>query len=162
MAAGDPIMAADYAGIRAATIDLILCRLLATGAQALAVGTNAINFPTEEFDPWNIHAAGTPSRITPQRAGYYRFEGGVFFANSATVEACWIRKNGVTNIPSGQREGTVAAANARGQRAGATVYMNGITDYVELCADAGAAISTNQSAQFSSWLECWYTGRPLP
>lgn len=159
MAAGDPILAADYANIRAATIDLILCRLTATATQVLAAGGVALNFAGEDFDPYNIHAAGTPSRITPAKAGYYRFEGGAFYGSTAAVCATWIRKNGVTNVASGQREGTTAAANARGQRAGALVYMNGTTDYVELIADPNAATSSNQSAQFTSWFECWFTGR---
>jgi hypothetical protein len=159
MPAGDPILAADYALIRKATIDLIVCRVSASGTQTLASGGVAINFSVEDFDPYNIHAAGTPSRITPAQAGYYRFEGGAYYGSTAAVCATWLRKNGVTNIPSGQREGTTAAANARGQRSGATVYMNGTTDYMELMGDPSAATITNQSAQFSSWLECWFTGR---
>lgn len=159
MAAGDPILAADFALMRRATIDLIIVRLAANATQALALGTNVINFAVEDFDPYNIHSVGNPSRITPVQAGYYRFEGGVYLGSSATVEAVWIRKNGTLSIPSGQREAAPSAATQRGLRAGALVYMNGTTDYVELCVDPGAAISTNQSVQFSSWLEGWFTGR---
>lgn len=159
MAAGDPILAADYAGIRRATIDLILCRVSASGTQALASGGTAISFSVEDYDPYNIHSAGAATRITPATPGYYRFEGGAYIGSTANIIATWLRKNGATNIPSGQRSGAPAAATQIGQRAGSTVYMNGTTDYMELIMDPAGAISTNQSLQFSSWLECWFHGR---
>ena len=160
MAAGDPILAADYAGIRRATIDLILCRIRQSATQSIPNNVaTAINMDAEDFDPFNIHAAGTPSRITPTQAGYYRFEGGAYMSPISTVWDVGIWKNGSTQIASGQRE-TAGGAQA-GRRAGALVYMNGTTDYVEVqvLQASGAAVNTNASARFASWLECWFTGR---
>lgn len=159
MAAGDPILASDYAQIRRGTIDLILCRLEASGTQSLAAGGTAINFSVEAYDPQNIHAAGSPSRITPVVAGYYHFQGAAYFAANTNQDAAWLRKNGTTAIMSGNRLPAPAAGSAIGLMVHATVYMNGTTDFMELMGDPGGTILTNQSAQFSSFLECYYTGR---
>jgi hypothetical protein len=160
MPAGDPILAADYAVIKLATKDLITCRVRQSAATALASGTNAVPFDTEDFDPYNIHNPSVnTSRFTPTQPGYYRCEGGVYFATSTFVQATWWRKNGTTSYPSGQREGTAAATNVRGQRAGVSVYLNGSTDYMELCCDPGVASNTSVSVQFTSWAEIWFMGR---
>lgn len=160
MAAGDPILAADYAGIRLGTIDRPTVKLAVTGTQALASGGTAIQFTAETWDPYNFHDnAVNTSRITPTKAGYYTFIGGVYFASSATVEAVWLKQNGTTTFPSGQREGTPSAATQRGLLVHGSLWMNGTTDYVEMFGDPGAAINTNQSSHFSSFLECWHQGR---
>jgi hypothetical protein len=160
MGAGDPILASDYAGIKLATIDRPVCRLVASGTISLSSGGTAITFTTEDFDPYGYHSTSSnTSRITPTKAGYHTFRGGAFIASSANVEAVWLKKNGSTVIPSGQREAAPSAANARGLLCFATVYMNGTTDYIEMIADPSGTVNTNQSAQFSSFLECDFAGR---
>lgn len=161
MAAGDPILAADYAGIRFGTIDQIYCRLVASGVQALVAGGTALTFTAEDYDPYGMHSqVSNTSRITPPRAGMYRMSGVAFIASTANTCAAWFRKNNANNRPSGQREAPPASAGARGLvLATYTDFFNGTTDYVELVADPGGSINTNQSAQFSGMMECWYTGR---
>lgn len=160
MAAGDPIYATDYAGIRSATIDAILCRVRQTVVQPITSGTpTGITMDVEDFDPFNIHnPAANTSRITPTTPGYYRFDGGVYLGSAgANAWDAAIAKNG-TAVQSGARETLTGIA---GRLAGATLYMNGTTDYAELQVNqgSGAAVNTNSSSRFSSWLECRYTGR---
>jgi hypothetical protein len=163
MAAGDPILAADYALIKLATIQLPVIRMVNSVSQALASGGTAIAFASEVFDTANVHNTGSnTTRVTPTNAGYWRFAGGVYFATNTTIEAVWLRLNGVTTIASGQREGAIAVTTQRGLLADALQFMNGTTDYIELIGDPGAAINTNQSQHFSCWLEGYYLGRQAP
>lgn len=160
MAAGDPILAADYAGIRLATIDRPMVRLTQSAAQAIVAGGTAITFLTEDWDPYGYHnTAANQSRITPTRAGYHTIKGGVAFAATATVCAVWLRKNGATAIASGQREPITGGATARLLLCQADIYFNGTTDYVEMMGDPAASINTNNSLQFSCFLEAGFTGR---
>jgi hypothetical protein len=160
MAAGDPIYAADYLQIRRGTIDKIVCRVVASGTQTLASGGTAINFTSEDYDPYALHdTAVNPSRITPKVAGYYDCRALGFIGSTANVVGVWLRTNGANNKPSGQREAAPAAANARGLLALGRFYFNGSTDYLELMMDPSGAVATNQSAQFSCALELAYDGR---
>jgi hypothetical protein len=162
MAAGDPILAADYAGIRRGTIDGILCRVRQTVAQSVANNTDTpITMDVEDFDPFSLHSTSSnTARITPNVAGYYDVRGGAFLASTAAVWDAAIWKNGATQIPSGSRD-TAGTATQSGRLAVAYVYCNGSTDYVELHVTqvTGAALNTNVSSRFSSWLELRYTGR---
>jgi hypothetical protein len=160
MAAGDPILAADYALIKLATIQRPIFRMVNAVSQALASGGTPINFATEVFDTTNVHNTGSnTSRVTPTNAGYWRFAAGAYMALNANINAAWIRLNGVTALASGQRESTPVGSNARGLLCDVIQFMNGTTDYVELIADPGAVINSNQSQQFSCWLEGYYLGR---
>lgn len=159
MAAGDPILAADYAQIRRGTIDKLMCRVRQAATSSQAAGT-PVTFDTEDWDPFAFHSTSVnTSRITPSVAGYYRFTGQVYMAGTTGALAAWLRKNGATAIPSGQRDGGSPTSQVRSAEADAQVYCNGTTDYVEILVDAAATVSTQVSSQFASYLECTYEGR---
>lgn len=162
MPAGDPILAADYLGIRRATIDGVLVRVRQIVAQSIPTGTTtAVLMDTEDFDPFSLHStASNTSRITPNLAGYWEFNGAVFLgATTAGAVDAAIFKNTTTQIPSGSRYGF--NAQAQGMPALAKVYMNGTTDFVDIQvthASAGA-VNTNVSLRLSSFLEGRFLGR---
>lgn len=159
MAAGDPILASDYAGIRRGTIDKLMCRIRQSVVSSQAAGS-AVTFDVEDWDPFSFHNTGAnTSRITPTTPGYYRFNGTIYMAGTTGALAAWLRKNGVTAIPSGERDGGSPTSQVRSGSANAQVYCNGTTDYVEIMIDAAATVSTQVSAQFASYLECTFEGR---
>lgn len=163
MGAGDPIFAADYAGIRRGTIDMPVCSMVATGTIALASGGTPITFAGEDFDPYGFHSTvSNTSRITPTFAGYYFVNGEAYFAGNTNQNAAWVRKNGATAIPSGNRQSTPGVAGTRSNPVHRLIFFNGTTDYVELIGDPQGAVNTAQSIQFSSYFEVFYTGRILP
>jgi hypothetical protein len=162
MPAGDPILAADYLGIRRGTIDNLICRIrMATAGQSIANNTTtAVNMDTEDFDPYSFHSTSSnTSRITPTVAGYYDVRGGVYMASATAVWDVAIAKNG-TPIQSGQRD-TAGTSIQSGRKAAAYVYCNGTTDYVEIVVTqvTGAALVVNSSLRFAPWLEARFTGR---
>lgn len=158
--AGAPLAVSEFLTLVDKTINKPVCRLVASGQQALPDNTaTAINFTTEDVDTHGFHDnAVNPSRITPTRAGWYTVRGTVFFETQATpvISAAWIRKNGATNLPPAGRD--VPGTQAFSRDSAALVAFNGTTDYVELIAqqDSAGADNTNQSSQFSSVLECIY------
>lgn len=164
MSAGDPILAADYAGIRRGTIDGILCRLRQSVAQSIPNNAStAVTFDVEDFDPFNLHSTTVnTTRITPTQAGYYEVRGGVSMALMSAVTAVWdvaIGKTGVS-FASGDRD-MASATQTMNKLATSTVYMNGTTDYIELYIqhNSGAAINTSVAARFASFLEARFLGR---
>lgn len=162
MAAGDPILAADYLGIRRATIDNSLVRIRQVAAQSIPTGvTTAILMDTEDFDPFALHSTvSNTSRITPNLAGYWEFSGSVFLgATTAGAVDAAIFKNTTTQIQSGTRMGF--NAQAQGLPARAIVYMNGTTDFVDLQVThaSAAAVNTNVSLRLASFLEGRFLGR---
>lgn len=138
-------------------------RIVATGTQALADNTlTAITFSaTDDID---THAQHNPSsnntRVTPNVAGYYRFEGNVWFDGQTTpvFNDTHFRLNGVTSLASGG--GGQGSTGAQAFPCSATQLMNGTTDYVELMArqNSAGADSTLQTAQLSSVIEWHYLG----
>lgn len=140
-------------------------RITVTGTQALADNTQvAIQFPTDDIDTHNQHdPAVNNTRVTPNVAGYYRFDGAIFFneqTTPASIDANF-RKNGVTNLPSGGRmPGSATIASAIFLTL--VVAMNGSSDYIEAMGrqDSAGADTTHQSAQFSSFMQ-WEYLRPL-
>lgn len=114
----------------------VACVLSQTGAGvSCPTGTaTAVPFDTEVTDPDDLHAAGTPSRITAKVAGVYTMTGQIVFAAHATGRrALQIRLNGATIIGNVQ-EPAVADAGAGNALAVEAQYPLAVNDYIELLA----------------------------
>lgn len=82
-----------------------------------------VTFDTEEYDTNNNFAS---SRFTPNVAGYYVFNAGVTFT-SGVLQVASLYKNGVE-----YKRGNYAANNTNTEIVFGQVYLNGLTDYVEI------------------------------
>jgi hypothetical protein len=134
---------------------------VASGAQSIPHNTaTAIAFTTEDIDTNGFHDTVTNnSRITPNKAGYYRLTGVVMMAGRSdwTYIQAGVNKNG-TAVPPHNRVGPNANNTVRAVDVDVIQSANGSTDYFELVAlhvnTGAAAVNTNQSSQFSSVFEC--------
>jgi hypothetical protein len=106
----------------------------------------------EDFDTNNCFSTAN-SRFTPTVAGYYQFNGVLYFSGTGSYTGCTVFKNGVANISG-------SATNANSGEVISTVscilYLNGTTDYVELYGFsvlvAGTGTFTATSTRFSGAL----------
>lgn len=120
--------------------------------QSIGSGTyTKLQFPTEGFDTASCFDNATNYRFTPNVAGYYQLNAGVYFASAGTPLILPVYKNGALFIESG-RVSTGSAGNTLG--ASALVYANGSTDYFEMYAyaSAGSTVGSNLALFF------WFTG----
>ena len=110
-----------------------IAQYMQTSAQAIAATTmTSITWPTPVYDSYGGYAAGTPTRYTPQVAGWYLAIGNVAFAaNAVGARAAQFAKNGATVV--NQIAGTNATASFNSVL-GVTslINCNGTTDYFEL------------------------------
>jgi hypothetical protein len=109
-------------------------RAYASSHGSIATGTDtrfAANAEDFDSDGWLDTTSGNKARYTPQRAGYYRFSGGINFSTTlaaARFGLMYLAKNGSRASLIGQTPPAVA-----GTMTGSDVlYMNGTTDYAEL------------------------------
>ena len=123
-----------------------------SSAQTISSNTwTKLSFQTEEFDTASCFDAASTYRFTPNVAGYYQLYGGIAVATSSTYMYLQFYKNGsgykvVLNSP---------AALIAGASGSILVYLNGLTDYVELYAylATGQALTANlQSTYFQGAL----------
>ncbi len=162
VASGAVINASTINDIIRATLNRPTGRLVASGAQALADNTQvAILFSTEAFDSANFHSTSSDtSRVTPSKAGQYRFSATGFFESQASPVFSDVnfRFNGTTHLAPAERVGVPPAGSAFSLACTVLIEMNGTTDYIELMMrqDSGGADNTNQSVQYSSVLEWEY------
>lgn len=90
-----------------------------------------LQFNTETFDTNSNYDPTTNYRFTPTVEGYYQINGNISFGGAASGYAqIAIYKNGTVNcngsgIPNNTNVGGMVCA-------GAVIYLNGSTDYVEL------------------------------
>lgn len=123
----------------------------------------ALTWTTEAIDTDGQHDPVTnTSRITPNLAGYYRFDV-CYYSEAAATPANMdvsVRKNGTGTIASGNR--VVGATIANSVSGWTMLDMNGDTDYVEFLAfqDSAGAELTNVSSRFTSFCT-WQYLRPL-
>lgn len=104
----------------------------ATSAQSISSGTwTKVQFNNELFDTASAYDNSTNYRFTPQVAGYYQVDAGVYInGSSITQSGINIYKNGSSHktgtflYPSSTNDTAVAATGL--------VYLNGSTDYIEL------------------------------
>ena len=97
-----------------------------TGVASATQTKVALN--VEDFDTNNCFNTAN-SRFTPTVAGYYQFNGILYFNGTGSYTGCSIFKNGslavsgsTTNANTGEVFSSVSAL----------IYLNGTTDYVEL------------------------------
>lgn len=156
---GDPLVASDWGDLSDDSSQKPLGRVVQSVAQTLTDAVfAAVTFTAavDEIDTHNFHDPTTnPSRVTPTRAGYYRFTGTVWMATATTPVRTSIqfRKSG-TGVAPTQED----AFNGR-QHSTPTVTcvqaMNGTTDYMELWAfqDSAGNINTFVSGAAASCME---------
>lgn len=145
------------------TVNRPLVRLVATSTQSLTDNTGAaiaFGAGSTVIDTHGYHDESTNnSRVTPQKAGYYRAWGKVAHgarSDYATLQTT-IRFNGVDQIGN-ERVGPNATSTTRTGAGGpVTLLCNGTTDYIELGAiqdnTANAAQSTSVGGSTTSYLE---------
>lgn len=168
LAAGQIALDADLAALLLAGDGKPLCKLVQGVAQGpIAHDTaTALTFSTEDIDTHGFHStAVNNTRITPTKAGYYRFTGALFFPSRSdwTLTLGYLRKNGSIQLPAGGRDSPSATSSfGQGVHAATIVDMNGTTDYVELMIQArNAAVATyttpvSGAAGVASMLDCEY------
>jgi hypothetical protein len=159
--AGTPATSGEINGIISGTTKKPLVRLVASGTQSINNNAaTALAFATEDYDTNGFHDTVTNNtRITPNKAGYYRLTGSVLVGSRTdwTFIQVGINKNG-TAVPPHNRVGPNANGTVRAVDVDVTQQANGTTDYFELVVlqvnAAAVAVATNQSSQFSSVFEC--------
>ena len=112
-----------------------------------------ISLAVEVFDTNSNFAS---SRFTPTVAGYYLVSGCVAFATVGTTGILSaIAKNGSTSSPQTLGSGQTDSPSVR-SNVSDIIYLNGSTDYVELCGfhskAGGASTSGNEQTYFSACL----------
>ena len=150
---GAPILLIDADGIEVTgkiiTSTAIGARVERTSDLAIANATwTAVTWNTERVDTDGIWAAGTPTRFTPQHAGYYTVEGCINFLSNATgLRGIGVRLNGTTMVRMQQLAAINGADTALAVTAGMHLF-NGTTDYAEIMAyqNSGGALNLNYIA----------------
>lgn len=160
--AGQLLLDTDLAGIKAGSNLKPAGRMVQTVAQT-GIANNTIvaaTFTTEELDTDNYHNNVTnTSRVTPGKAGWFRFSGAICFTGQTDYTAIesLLRFNGSAGLPPATRVTPNATATTMVLPVSALVLFNGSTDYVELClrfSRSGAGTSsTTISVQFATTLE---------
>jgi len=86
--------------------------------------TTKVTFTTSEFDTTNGMYAS--SRFTPTIAGYYQVNSAIQIATTSTSMQLYIYKNG-SNFKAGP-----APSSSSGCGVNSLIYLNGLTDYIEI------------------------------
>jgi hypothetical protein len=140
--AGGRTFLANILAVIAGTTSKPIVRLRQSVAQTPIAHDTAtiLTFDAEDADTHGFHSTSVNTgRITPTKAGYYRFTATVFFAARADWQLLYafFRLNGVTQIPPGGRNAPSASASfSYAVTCSATYPMNGTTDYMEVLAQA--------------------------
>jgi len=120
----------------------------------LAIGNaswTAVTWDTERVDTDGIWAAGTPTRFTPQHAGYYTVEGCINFLSNATgLRGIAVRLNGTTVVRMQQLAAINGADTALAVTAGGHLF-NGSTDYAEIMCYQNSGGNLNLNYIAANW-----------
>jgi len=118
-----------------------------TSVQTLTVNTiTKVQLNGEDYDTANCFDSTTNYRFTPNVAGYYQFNGKVYFDNTGTSHRffAYLYKNGSNyatfDLTNGNPYGSVGGSEL--------IYLNGSTDYVELYAQTSS--TTTRTIYFGS------------
>jgi hypothetical protein len=123
-----------------------------TSGSAIPTTTGSVttlSFDTERYDTDNLHAAGTPTRLTCNTAGLYdiKFNGG-FASNATGFRTAYLQLNGGTYIaiqtfPAVNGDATLFALS--------TEYVLAANDYVEVqvLQNSGGTLNITQAANYS-------------
>jgi hypothetical protein len=166
-AGGDVLDAGTLNAIYEGTLGKPVGRAVQSAAQTITDnGASAlpITFATEDYDTAGAHDVSTnTSRVTPNKAGYYRFVGIAHISplTTAVTIGAVILKNGAPQ-PSWDRIGPGTGSGSRTAQAIAMLPMNGTTDYAEVGVfqDSAGNVTTSVAGSFTSTLE-WEFVRPL-
>ncbi len=164
LGAGQKPVAADFDKLAASSWNRPAGRLVQAVAQSLADNTFvAIQFAAaDELDSDGYHNPSVNNtRVTPTRAGWYRFNGAVWFeALSTPVKtAATFRKSGTLLAPINE---DAASVRAHARLVSMLISCNGTTDYVELVGlqDSAGTDNTNTGSAYVSVME-WEFVRDL-
>lgn len=118
-----------------------------SSTQTLSVNTiTKVQLNEEDYDTANCFDKTTNYRFTPNVAGYYQFNGKVYFDNTGTTHRffAYLYKNGSNyttfDLTNGNPYGSVGGSDL--------IYLNGSTDYVELYAQTSS--TTTRTIYFGS------------
>ena len=159
-----PSMSTFYAGQRLRAADMNsqvrdavnwaisakVCRVQRPSSQTIATGGEAIQFPSEDFDPLAWHNGSTLTNlIVPNIEGYYQVHACTSFVASAsgTIRRAIIQAKSYNSGPYDMAGASALPhASVRPLLSVSTiVYLNGTTDYVQLFAyqDTGSNLNTS-------------------
>ena len=110
-----------------------------TVAQTILTTFTKLIWQVEEFDTANLFDLAN-SRFIPNVAGYYYLNAGVTPSGATTIPM-GLYKNGIRYKILNNGGGTESSAMG-----GCLVYLNGITDYVEIYAAFGVSQTTSIDA----------------
>lgn len=165
MSSADPILAADWAGVKNSTIDMVVCSLVQQSAQSMTSGSNVIitfGASSEIVDSHGSHDTVTNNgRITPPRSGLYWVHGIINIASNTTCTSLHglIRKSG-SNYTSVRDKPNNGSNTCSVEVSGLIVIDAGAGDYLELVGvqtDSGASarntnVTTGQSSVFEAFM----------
>lgn len=154
---GDDIDAAPINRLAAGTIEKPTGRIRQTVAQTGVTNNTLtpVTMDTEDWDDNNDHSTVTnTARVTPHKAGTYRFAGSVCFLNQTDYSGLDVvfRKNGTTTLPPATRVAPSATNTTWVLPATALIDCDGSTDYVELCFRAARSGAGTSGTAVSSFL----------
>jgi hypothetical protein len=137
----------------------------AYGSVATTLNNNVvtkITLDTEEFDSDNAFSTST-YRFTPTLAGYYLFHGHisvVTYASNAGSQIMSLYKNGY-EFKRGVR--VPCNTNGVGTMISAMIFMDGITDYIEMYGlqGSGGNVTTETGQQFGPYLQGNFVKPPI-
>lgn len=128
----------------------------ATSTQSIPNNTpTKLTFGTEEFDTATCYDT-TNSRFTPNVAGYYQISAGAVMGASAAYLSLRIYKNG-SFFKQGMQHGSTSQSGLAAS-IGATVFLNGSTDYVEIYVVQAVGSSVSTYVGSGTGIDVWFTG----
>jgi hypothetical protein len=142
--AGGKTFLANILAVIAGTTGKPAVRLKQSAAQTGIANNTAtpILFDTEDLDTHGSHSTSVnTSRITPNKAGWYRAYGTVLWQARTDWQLlyCYLRLNGSTQIAPGGRNAGSVQNYAHAVSCTALISFNGTTDYIELVGQAANA-----------------------
>lgn len=114
----------------------------------------SISFAFEVYDTDGIWTAGSPTRLAPTVAGFYRVSGSVNWASDATLTGsreARISFNGASTLVQDTRP---AMNNTQSNQVSRLYYFNGSTDYAELqCWQSKGSNHNLSAAGAATWFD---------
>jgi hypothetical protein len=141
----------------------VVLRVRQTTVQSIPDATaTPINFQAVDKDPYALWATGQPTRFTPTFPGWFDMAGGTVFTNNATGIRYVYWKKKAADVPGSVNAYTGAAASLQGGAPRTcAVYLDGLTDYMELIGyqNSGVALTTFiTNVQYQATMQATYLG----
>lgn len=116
---------------------------------AATTGWRKVPINTKDWDPYNWFDT-TNNRWLPKIAGYYRLSAAINFPGAAGITGAALYKNGSLFKQLTAFDPVTGGAHNGGS---GTVYLNGVTDYVELFGFTGNSVAIQGSAAYLTHFE---------